>query len=529
MTGLVRRILMMAVMASVVPLAFSKSAEARTQRYALIVGNNVGAGNEGRLRYAEADAQKIYGVLLALGEFRPEDSVLLLGDTAAAFERVLIALNARIRAERSPGSETMLFVYYSGHADAAGLHLGAQSLDIERLRALVQGSAADFRMLLVDACRSGAITRVKGGSPTPPFALRLDRGLAAEGVAFLTSSSANEDAQESDVLRGSFFTHYFVSGLRGAADRNADGVVSVEEGYGYAYQHTLRASSETAHGVQHPTFRFDVKGRGAVPLTFLSGRGERRAELIFPAGRSYLVFTEKGDGAVLAEVSEHDTVRLLVVTPGVYFVRGRAPDYLLEGAVAVGPASSLTVQDSSLGRVEYARLARKGGTERRVAQSPWLGYEHRLPWWSEASACRGLRGGFSVDMPWLTVTPRVGACRSEFSNDTLEARVDELDLDVAVTHVFDLPGLSVGPGLGLGAAWLREHFETSGRAPPRSTAAAHADALLDVMWDLPEGLFLLGEAAGQLYVFREQEGNSDAVRMTAKPTMRFVVAAGRRF
>ena len=45
--------------------------------------------------------------------------------------------------------------------------------------------------------------------------------LAGEGVVFLTSSSANEDAHESDTLKGSFFTHYLVSGMLGAADTDA--------------------------------------------------------------------------------------------------------------------------------------------------------------------------------------------------------------------------------------------------------------------------------------------------------------------
>ena len=37
----------------------------------------------------------------------------------------------------------------------------------------------------------------------------------------LTSSSADEDAQESDAIAGSYFSHHLVSGLRGSADRAA--------------------------------------------------------------------------------------------------------------------------------------------------------------------------------------------------------------------------------------------------------------------------------------------------------------------
>ena len=34
-------------------------------------------------------------------------------------------------------------------------------------------------------------------------------------MAILTSSAAGENSQESDVLRGSFFSHHLVAGLRG--------------------------------------------------------------------------------------------------------------------------------------------------------------------------------------------------------------------------------------------------------------------------------------------------------------------------
>ena len=40
--------------------------------------------------------------------------------------------------------------------------------------------------------------RVKGGTPIPPFDIRIGERVAGEGAVFLTSSSASEDSQESD-------------------------------------------------------------------------------------------------------------------------------------------------------------------------------------------------------------------------------------------------------------------------------------------------------------------------------------------
>ena len=188
------------------------AAAAQAERFALVVGNDLGQPPEAGLLYAESDASRVAAMLQEVGGVRPENLVLLRGQDATVVRRTLIAVNDRVRAA---GGQTMLIVYYSGHADSGALHLGATSLDLSELEQLVRGSAATFRLLILDACRSGALTRVKGGEPIPPFDLRMGERVAGEGAVFLTSSSAAEDSQESDEIKGSFFTHALVSGLLG--------------------------------------------------------------------------------------------------------------------------------------------------------------------------------------------------------------------------------------------------------------------------------------------------------------------------
>ena len=55
-----------------------------------------------------------------------------------------------------------------------------------------------------------------------------------------------EEAHESELLRSSFFTHHWIAGLRGAADRDADGLVTLGEAFDYAKGLTVRDS----HGVR---------------------------------------------------------------------------------------------------------------------------------------------------------------------------------------------------------------------------------------------------------------------------------------
>src|SRR5437868_14894755 len=123
--------------------------------------------------------------------------------------------------------------------------MGGTQLDLSELEQLVRGSAAGFRLLILDACRAGALARVKGGSPIPPFDIQLGERVAGEGAVFLTSSSASEDSQESDEIKSSFFTHALVSGLLGAADANGDGRVTLAESYRSPSDATLPPSSRS--------------------------------------------------------------------------------------------------------------------------------------------------------------------------------------------------------------------------------------------------------------------------------------------
>ena len=181
-------------------------------RFALVIGNDTGDHDEPQLRYAEHDADRFAATLVDLGGFDAGNVVVLRGGDAEGARAALIALNERIRLAAAPDS--MLVVYYSGHADAEALHLGATSFALTQLEQLVRGSPATFRMLVVDACRSGALTRVKGGTVAAPFPIALGDTLAADGVVFWTASAASEQAQESDAIKGSFFSHFLVERAR---------------------------------------------------------------------------------------------------------------------------------------------------------------------------------------------------------------------------------------------------------------------------------------------------------------------------
>jgi len=439
-------------------------------RYALVIGNDAGDRDEQRLRYAEHDADRFARTLTDVGGFAPGDVVVLRGRDAEAARAALITLNDKIRT--SGATDTMLVVYYSGHADAEALHLGASNLALSQLEQLVRGSPAAFRLLIVDACRSGALTRVKGGKAVPAFPIALGDTLASDGVVFWTATAASEEAQESDPIKGSFFSHYLVSGLAGPADLDGDGSVTTDEAYDYARAATLRASSRTMAGTQHPTFRDELAGRGAVVLSRPGSLGPNLAQLRVPADRDVLVMAGTADGPVIAEVGVHDATRKLTVRAGRYFIRQRTETHLLEGTVTLAAKDDHLIEDRELSKVDYTRVASKGFSRAHAPERPdaiEAGLVVRSPLVAGGDACGGAIAGYAFDLGWVTLTPRVSACRERARNDYLEIATDQLALDLRVAHAWRLGRWSLGAQVQAGAALFHQQFSTDGVAPARTS------------------------------------------------------------
>jgi len=157
--------------------------------------------------------------------------------------------------------------YYSGHSDEDGLLVRGERISYSELRSRLDALPADLQVAILDSCASGAMTGPKGGTARPPFL--LDSSSSLKGHAFLTSSAADEVAQESDRIGGSFFTHYMLSAMRGAADSSRSGRVTLNDAYAFAFQETLARTQRTQGGAQHPSYDIQLQGAGDLVLTDL--------------------------------------------------------------------------------------------------------------------------------------------------------------------------------------------------------------------------------------------------------------------
>jgi hypothetical protein len=323
-------------------------------RRAVLVGSNAAIEGRSPLRFAHLDARAIADVLMTSGGFTANEVVVLLDPTP---EQVLAALDAARTALAAQRDEGLLVFYFSGHADQRALFPAGKELPLEQLRTRLSDQSAGVRIGIIDACRGGGWTQAKGFSPAAPFEVGVP-ALSSEGTALLAASSGLEDAHEAESLQGSFFTHYFVAGLRGAADSTGDGQVTLSEAFAYANRLTIRDTASTSRVPQHPSFDLRLRGRQDVVLTTLSTAS---TQLVLAQTTGPLEVVQLSTGVTIVEAAPGEQVLRLALPPGPYLVRTFRDGRVLSTEVQVKANEATRVEEASLTLVGARTLPSKGG------------------------------------------------------------------------------------------------------------------------------------------------------------------------
>jgi hypothetical protein len=267
---------------------------------AVVVGTNHGGPGQTELRFAEDDARAVAAVLESLGRYEGGKVQLLIRPSLKEVVEALEGLSVRPAGVRRQGGQVQVLFYYSGHARASALNLGDEEFPLGDLRTRLLSIPATVTIVLLDACQSGAISRVKGAEPTADFSFNSVSHLETAGIAVMASSTGTELSQESETLRGSYFTHHRFVGMRGAGDADGDGRVTLGEAYRYAYNQTLAATAATAVASQHATLETGLRGKGEVVLSYPAAAG---AQMELPAALAgELLVRMEPAGTVMAEM-----------------------------------------------------------------------------------------------------------------------------------------------------------------------------------------------------------------------------------
>jgi hypothetical protein len=234
-------------------------------RYAVIVGCNKGGSDVVPLHYAESDAREFGEILKTLGGFQASNIRTIEGGDSILLKRSFFSIDSLMRLDKDPNR--LFLFYYSGHADVNRLMLDNQHYSLNTLHDYLDSCAAAIKIGIFDACYSGSVTTAKGGKQTQPFFFEEQKTI--EGRIIIASASATEQAQESQTLKGSIFSHHWFNALRGSANSSGSKQITINQAYQYAYRKTLETTALVSGEIQHPVFKFDIHGQGDIVLTTL--------------------------------------------------------------------------------------------------------------------------------------------------------------------------------------------------------------------------------------------------------------------
>jgi len=338
------------------------------QRVGLFIGSNDGGPGRVPLRYATTDAQAVARVLQQLGGIADADATLMLEPKRDALLAGFEKLRTSVEAVKAAGGRTEALIYFSGHADETGLLLGAERLDYPELRHLIEQVPADVRVAIVDSCHAGALIRTKGGQRVPAFL--VDDSTVVRGQAFLTASSAHEAAQESERIKGSFFTSALITGLRGAADTTRDGKVTLTEAYQFAFGETLAKTERSSVGPQHPAYDIHLAGTGDLVMTDVRATSAGLAVGADVSGRLYV---RDASGRLVAELHKVAGHALeLGLEPGDYTVTLEGTDGLYQSGAALGEGQRFELTSAGFAPAAAEPSVARGPTVSETAPNRWV-------------------------------------------------------------------------------------------------------------------------------------------------------------
>jgi hypothetical protein len=237
-----------------------------------------------KLKYAVNDA-KAFQRLLVEKNLVPAENITVLLNEQATLRKLRSALGTGLKG--AADSDDMVIIFYAGHGaterdamsmDGDGLEkyiltydtdpsdLFSTALPMRDLALIFHRIRSERLIFIADACYSGA----SGGRTVSVTGLRaniadtfLDRIAAGRGKVIITASAANEVSVERDELQHGVFTYYLLEGLKGPADTDGDGLVTVDEAYRYVSDRVPQATRQE----QHPVKKGTVEGSLILSIT----------------------------------------------------------------------------------------------------------------------------------------------------------------------------------------------------------------------------------------------------------------------
>jgi len=208
----------------------------------------------------------------------PEDHIFFLSNQNATRDNIQSLLGTKLK--RKASKEDTVIIFYAGHGavepdpsnpdgdgfekyllphDANLEDLYSTSISMNDIRTIFTRIRADRLIFIADTCYSGAsggrtmVASKTRANLSDKFYERIAKG---KGRVIISSCSANEVSKEDDNLQHGVFSYYMLEGLKGRADQDGDGIITVSELFSYISRKVPQASGQD----QHPVKKGETEG-----------------------------------------------------------------------------------------------------------------------------------------------------------------------------------------------------------------------------------------------------------------------------
>ncbi len=266
---------------------------AHSTLWLLAIGVSRYAAPELNLMFAEADARAMVETMQQAAKGWPyrEVRTLLLTNEEVTRGSMLDSL-ARFLGGAGPDDVAALFVaghgvrdlesgsyYFLPHPATADnlLTEGLRMTDFDEMLRLVRRNVRAV-VVMLDTCHAGAL-----GIPSTRLVSADEMAAlmsAGEGFFLLAATKPGEESKEKQDLGHGAFTYAVLEALRGSADADGDGALTVSELFGYV----ARRVPDLTQGQQHPYHK--MEGTDLVFLSVAAGAVTPRAEAVAAPPRS---------------------------------------------------------------------------------------------------------------------------------------------------------------------------------------------------------------------------------------------------
>ena len=242
--------------------------------FALIVG--IGKYQDERipkLNFTHADAKAFYELLTDPRRSGfPKQNVRLLLDAEATHTQIRKSVNQWLYNQVTPDSTVLIF--FAGHGgqeldkcenepgrqayyflpwDADPEDLASTSLSQTDFERLLRTLKAQRMVMFLDACHSTGVAKAGGRDLTIIASPKYERLAEGEGRVVIAAAKPEQRSWEDEKLQHGIFTYHLLEALRGKADTNGDGYVSIQEVAAYLQREVPRTVKLLGKEPQDPT------------------------------------------------------------------------------------------------------------------------------------------------------------------------------------------------------------------------------------------------------------------------------------